>query len=115
MNLFSISPGTDFGVTLCNGTPYLLAVKYLGSDTVIESSSVTSGGTSLTGFLIGDALFGAPGAIVGGMSGRQYTSGVSKEAFSRTQLVKIIYNNGRIYEGEVKKNSQLYNEIMVNM
>ncbi len=115
MTLFSVCPNTDFGVTLCNGSPYLLAVKYLGNDTVLESRYVSSSGTSLMGFLIGDALFGTAGAIVGGMSGKQQTRGVTKETFSKRQLVKIVFNNGRIYEGEVKKNSQLYNEIMVNI
>lgn len=113
--LFAYSPDTDFGVTLCNHSPYLLAVNYVGSDTVLESHSVTSGGTSALGFLVGDALFGTAGAVVGGMSGRSYTNGSTREVFANRQLIRIVYNNGRIYEGEVKKGSQLYNEIMVNL
>lgn len=113
--LFSLSPNTDFGVTLANESPYLLAVKYLGSDTILRSTSVTTGGTSLLGFLAGDVLFGAAGAIVGGMSGPRYTAGTTKEEFAKSQIARIVFNNGRIYEGEFKKNSQLYNEIMVKM
>ena len=110
--LFAYAPNVDFGITKCNGNPYMVGVRYLGSDTVLQTQSRTSGGTSLLGFLAGDALFGTAGAIVGGMSGTQHTRGTTKEAFGKRRLVRVVFNNGRIYEGEIKKNSKAYNQIM---
>ncbi len=110
--LFAYAPNVDFGITKCNGNPYMVGVRYLGSDTVLQTQSRTSGGTSLLGFLAGDALFGTAGAIVGGLSGTQHTRGTTKEAFGKRRLVRVVFNNGRIYEGEIKKNSKAYNQIM---
>ena len=108
------SPNTDFGVSLANRNAHIVGVLYLGSDTRQVNISRSSSGTSLLGFLAGGALFGSAGAIVGGMSGNQRTVGVSYEQFSNNQLARVIYNNGRLWEGTVKKGSDIYNEIMVN-
>lgn len=113
-SLFSCSEGVDFGVSLATGSPQLAGVLHLGGDTQQVSFSKTKGGTSLTGFLIGGALGGDAGAIVGGMSGKQRTVTRSTTVFSGELLVRIIYNNGRLWEGKVHKGSHLYNEIMVN-
>lgn len=109
------APGTDFGVSLANGEAYIVGVLYLGDDTHQVHTSRTTSGTSLLGFLAGGALFGSAGAIVGGMSGKQRTVGHSFEQFSNSQLARVIYNNGRLWEGDVKKGSAIHNEIMVNM
>ena len=87
----------------------------LRGDTKQVSFSQTSGGTSLGGFLVGGALFGDAGAIIGGLSGKQRTVTNSKTVFSNELLVRVIYTNGRLWEGTVIKGSQLYHEIMVNM
>lgn len=113
--LFANCPNADFGVSLANKDAYIVGVLYLGDETHQVHTSRTTGGTSLLGFLTGGALFGAAGAIVGGMSGKQRTVGHSFEQFSNSQLARVIYNNGRLWEGTVQKGSQLYNEIMVNM
>ena len=113
--LFAESPGSDFGVSLANKDAYIVGVLYLGDDTHQVHTSRTTGGTSLLGFLAGGVLFGTAGAIVGGMSGKQRTVGCSFEQFSNSQLARVIYNNGRLWEGTVKKGSDIYNEIMVNM
>ena len=113
--LFSIAPDTDFGVSLASGSPYIVGVLYLGDDTHQVHTSQTTKGTSLLGFLAGGALFGSAGAIVGGMSGKQRTVGHSFEQFSDSQLARVIYNNGRLWEGDVEKGSAIYNEIMVNI
>lgn len=112
--LFSQIPDKDFGVSLANGSPYITGVLYLGGETEQVHTSHTIGGTSLTGFLLGGALFGDAGAIVGGMSGKQRTYGETRTQFSNSQLARVIYNNGRIWEGTIIKGSKLYNEIMVN-
>ncbi len=112
--LFSQFPDADFGVSLANGCPYVMGVLYLGGDTEQVHISRTKRNTSITGFLLGGALFGDAGAIVGGMSGRQRTVGHTFTQFSNSQLARIIYNNGRLWEGTITKGSKLYNEIMVN-
>ncbi|MCH5197992.1 MAG: hypothetical protein J1E34_03700 [Oscillospiraceae bacterium] len=112
---FSLYPNVDFGVSLANKHPLVCGVLFLGGETEQVFTSYTTGGTSLTGFLVGGALFGGTGAIVGGLSGTQHTYGKSREQFADTQLMRIIYNNGRIWEGRVEKNSSMYQEIMVNM
>lgn len=113
--LFIEAPEADFGVSLANKNAYVVGILYLGDDTTQVHTSRTTSGTSLLGFLAGGALFGAAGAVVGGMSGKQRTVGHSFTKFSNSQLARIIYNNGRLWEGAVVKGSALYNEIMVNI
>lgn len=113
-HLFELAPDTDFGVTLSEGSPYVMGVLYLGNDVEQVHISHTKRNASITGFLLGGALFGDAGAIVGGMSGRERTIGHTYMQFANTQLTRIIYNNGRLWEGTVTKGSELYNEIMVN-
>lgn len=111
--LFEKYPGVDFCVSLANGDPVIAGVLNMSGDTREVYSSTTRGGTSLTGFLIGGALFGDAGAVVGGLSGKHRTVTDSRIEFSNTLLVRVIYSNGRLWEGPVTKGSSLYNEIMV--
>lgn len=113
--LFRMYPGDDFGVTVANGDPLIAGILDLQGDTQQIAYSRTTGGTSLTGFLLGGALFGEAGAIVGGMSGKTRTYTDVRAKYSDELLVRIIYTNGRIWEGTVQKNSDLYNEILVNV
>lgn len=113
--LFRMYPGDDFGVTVANGDPLIAGILDLQGDTQQIAYSRTTGGTSLTGFLLGGALFGEAGAIVGGMSGETRTYTDVRAKYSDELLVRIIYTNGRIWEGTVQKNSDLYNEILVNV
>lgn len=113
--LFISSPGISYGVSLANGAPQLAAVLNMGDETRQVSYSKTTGGRSLGGFLVGGALFGTAGAVVGGLSGKQHTVTHTNTVYANTILVRIIYNNGRLWEGSVQKGSKLYNEIMVNM
>ena len=113
--LMETEPDADFGVTMAFDNAVIVGVQYLGSDIIQTQNSVTSGGSSLLGFLAGGALFGSAGAIVGGMSGSQHTTGESFDMLSNKQIAKVIYNNGRYWEGVVKKGSRMYNEIMVNL
>lgn len=113
-SLFELSPNTDFGVSLAEKSPYVVGLLYLGDDMEQVYVSRTKRNTSISGFLIGGALFGDAGAIVGGMSGKQRTVGHSFTQFANSQLARLIYNNGRLWEGNITKGSKLYNEIMVN-
>lgn len=111
--LFENHPGVNFGVSLANGDPVLAGVLNLSGDTREVFTSTTSGGASLGGFLVGGALFGDAGAIVGGLSGKKHTVTNSHTVFSNQLLVRIILSNGRLWEGTVIRGSKLYNEIMV--
>lgn len=113
--LFEKYPESDFGVALAKGDPVIAGVLNLSGDTCQKYYSTTTGGQSLGGFLVGKALFGDAGAIVGGMSGKKHTVTTSCTAFSNQLLVRLILSNGRIWEGKVGKGSPLYNEIMVMM
>lgn len=113
--LFESSPGIDYGVSLAKGRPQLVAVLKMGDETEPVYYSKTTGGTSLGGFLLGGTLFGVAGAVVGGLSGKQRTVTHTNMVYADTLLVRIIFNNGRLWEGSVQKGSDLYNEIMVNM
>lgn len=108
------SPITSIEVTAANGHPHIASVLYLGGDTHQVHNFTTKNSPSLGGFLVGGILFGEAGAVVGGLSGKSRTRGTSITQFSNSQLVRLIYNNGRLWEGEVKKNSPMYQEIMVN-
>lgn len=113
--LFDSSSDVDYGVSIANGYPQLAAVLHLGDETRQVSFSNTTGGRSLGGFLVGSALFGTAGAVVGGLSGKQHAVTHTNTVYSNTLLVRIIYSNGRLWEGTVSKGSNLYNEIMVNL
>lgn len=113
--LFEKNTDVDFGVTYAKGDPLVAHVLDLNGDILEEYSSVTYGGTSLSGFLMGGALFGEAGAIVGGLSGNQHTVTTASTTYSTALLVRLIYSNGRLWEGTVYKDSHFYNEIMVNL
>lgn len=65
--------------------------------------------------IIGNFLFGDAGAIVGGMSGTRTSTGVTREVFVQNRLASVIFNNGRVYEGEIREGTALYNEVMANI
>ena len=73
--LFELSPDTDFGVSLAEKDPYVVGLLYLGDETEQIHISHTKHNPSITGFLIGGALFGSAGAVVGGLSGKSRTEG----------------------------------------
>ncbi len=54
----------------------------------------TTSGTSLGGFLLGGALAGTPGAIIGGMSGKKHTYGESRTV--KQVAVKMVYSDGMV-------------------
>lgn len=112
--LQGITNHADLAVTCANGDPYPIALLYLGGELEEVQISRTVHKTSIMGALLGGALFGDAGFILGGMSGPSRTYGHSYERFSDSQLVRIMYNNGRVWEGTLKKGSKLYNDIMVN-
>lgn len=109
--LTELYPDIDFGITA--KTPYeLVAVLNLTGDTKQVHFSRSSGGTSLGGFLLGGLAFGAPGAIVGGLSGTQRTVGTTRTVYSDTVNVRMLWSDGFLQERQVDKRENLYHEIM---
>ncbi len=112
MNQF---PSIDFGVTPAKAHVKIAGVLDLQGDVEQHSYSVTKNHASLGKFLVGGALFGDVGAVVGGLSGKSNTTTKSYTVYSDQLLVRIIYNNGRLWEGRVYKNQPLYQQILVNL
>jgi hypothetical protein len=106
-------PDVDFGLT--PGVPSVSAVKFYGDGTEQVFTSTTKNSPNIGGALVGGWLFGTAGAIIGGSSGRSYTTGSTRTEFSQTQLATVRYSNGLVLEGDIRKNSPLYHEIMSNL
>lgn len=105
--LFENDPDANFGVSLANGTPYVLRVLYLGSETETVINSTSHNFSSGVGISGNNLLFGSS-------SGKTHTQSRTHEDFANRRLVRLIYNNGRIWEGHIRKGTKQYNEIMIN-
>lgn len=112
-SLITMYPDMDFGMK--PGAAMLDAIKMIGNGTEQVFTSASWNNPSWGGALLGGILFGAPGAIIGGMGGTTRTTGSSTTRFSDKVLAKVRYTNGLTFEGEMLKTSSAYNEIMVNM
>ena len=77
-------------------------------------TTVTRNAPSISGAILGGAIAGEAGALVGAATGgsRSYTS-ERVERNSKVQI-KARYTNGHYQETELEKASQRYHEIMVN-
>lgn len=113
--LFTIEPNVNFGVSLANKAPYVIAVNQIGSNIAMQTDSIIEQTPNVGGMIIGDLLFGEAGAIVGGMSGTRRSTGVTREVFVQNRLASIIFNNGKVYEGEIRAGTVLYNEVMAKI
>lgn len=111
----SFAPGTEWGISVSRGNPNVIGAVFLDDGVQQVHMSRTKKNPSLVGFLAGGMIFGGAGAIVGGMSGKSRTDGRTYNTISNVRLVRVMYDNGRIWEGEVRKKSALYNEILLNL
>lgn len=112
-SLYSVCPSVDFFAYPCCGNPKLKAVLELGSDERTKVVSETYTSPSLIGCAIGSSEAGfMGGSILGQMMGTQHTTSYSVREKMKSVPVKIIYNNGRVYSGSVKKNTRLYRQIL---
>lgn len=84
-----------------------------GVEQTFSSTSTTS--PSISRALIGGALFGGAGAIVGGSRSKTHTSGTTKTVFSKDVLVAVRYSNGLNIEGSISKTSTVYHQILANL
>lgn len=106
-------PDIDFGVT--PGEAQIEAIRFIGDGIEEVFTATTRNRPSWGGALIGGALFGTAGAIIGASSGYSYTSGETCTRFSDELLAIARYTNGLTIEGSIKKNSNDYNIIKTNM
>lgn len=84
-----------------------------GIEQTFSSKSVTK--PSIGGALLGGALFGDVGAIIGGSRTKTHTTGTSTSTFSSDVLVRVRYSNGFNLEGTISKKSLVYNSILVGL
>lgn len=56
--LFTIEPNVNFGVSLANKAPYVIAVNQLGSNIAMQTDSIIEQIPNVGGMIIGDFLFG---------------------------------------------------------
>ncbi len=113
--LFRIEPDVDFGVSLANKAPYVIIVNEVGSNIALQTETTTVQTPNVGGMLVGNLLFGQAGAIVGGMSGKTKSTGVTRKVFSKNRIANVVFNNGRVYEGEIREGTPLYNEVMAKI
>ena len=88
---------------------------YRADSNISQITNTTAQGASVTRALIGGALFGGAGAIVGGMTGKKRSTSASSSVFSNEGLFIAEYSNGRVGEIKAKKGSKLYNELCAKM
>ena len=113
--LFRIEPNVNFGVSLANKAPYVIAVNKVGSNIAMQTDSIIEQIPNVGGMIMGNFFFGDAGAVVGGMSGKRRSTGITREVFVQTRLASVIFNNGRVYEGEIREGTALYNEVMAKI
>jgi hypothetical protein len=106
-------PDLDF--ELRAGKMNIVAAKIMSDGMMQVMSSTSVSKPSITGALIGGALFGGVGAIVGGSRTKTKTSGSTRNVFSSTVLVVVRYSNGFTLEGEILKKSSVYNRITAGL
>lgn len=113
--MFKLEPSVNFGISLSKGAPYVIAINQIGSNIATQTDTVSNQNPNVGGMLAGNFFFGQAGAIVGGMSGKTKSTSVTREVFSKNRLVSVIFNNGRVYEGEIREGTALYNEVMAKI
>lgn len=97
------------------GKFHIVSAKIMtdGIEHTYNSTSVSS--PSIGKALIGGALFGGVGAIVGGSGGKTHTTGSTVTTFSDTVLVTARYSNGLNLEGAISKKSSEYHKILAGL
>ncbi len=86
--LFTIEPNVNFGVSLANKAPYVIAVNQIGSNIAMQTDSIIEQIPNVGGMIIGNFLFGDAGAIVGGMSGTRTSTDITREVFCSNPTCK---------------------------
>lgn len=113
IGLSQVYPHYDF--ELSSGDFHIVSAKFMSDGIEQQFHSTSSHRPSMTGAIIGGALFGDAGAIIGSGRGKTITSGTTKSSFSDSILVKLRYSNGFLLEGELSRKSKVYNRILVDL
>jgi len=113
VRLTQMYPNLDFQIK--SGDYRIVSAKFMsdGIEQTFTSTSTTS--PSIGRALIGGALFGGAGAIVGSNYTTTQSSGQTQTVFSRDILVAVRYSNGLNIEGSISKTSNVYNLILANL
>lgn len=106
-SLLSVNPDFDLSV----GTPVVDSVMY--ADAAIKQVYKSKNTPSYGKAVLGGALFGETGALVGALNGTTRTTGHTTAADQ--VYVKVRMSNGRVREGNLPVNSREYNQIMANL
>jgi hypothetical protein len=96
---------------LSTGDPEVENVMY--SDGEVQQFFTSHHHPSYGKAILGGALFGEAGAVVGAMGGKTNTTSFSRP--SSKIYMKVRMSNGRIREGTVSVKSREYNKIMANV
>lgn len=97
------------------GKFHITSAKLMSNGIEQTYASVSISRPSIGGALIGGALFGDVGAIVGGSGGKTRTIGGSSSGFVDTVLLKVRYSNGLNLEGKISKTSSIYHKIVTGL
>lgn len=102
------------GIDIEPGTIRIKEIEIIDGPDIKTYTTVTRNAPSISGAILGGAIAGEAGALVGAATGgsRSYTS-ERVERNSKVQI-KARYTNGHYQETELEKASQRYHEIMVN-
>ena len=112
-SLLKLYPNQNFGLT--SGDIALAEVEFLGKATQQVFVTTTKHASSLAGAIIGGELFGPLGALIGSTCGERYTETTVTTEHTDFVLARGRYTNGLLVEGEIPRDSSVYNEILVNM
>lgn len=99
------------GFNLSAGEPVVENVMY--SDGEVQQVYTSHHHPSYGKAILGGALFGEVGAVIGSMGGKTKTTSFSKAASKI--FLKVRMSNGRVREGTISVKSREYNQIMANM
>lgn len=114
--MYAYCPCANFFAQPCCGEPKVKRVLEVGSDVITRTVSDSVNNPSILGTLIGYGEGGfMAGEVLGNMWGTQHTETYVTQRTTNSVPVKIVYNNGRIYNGRVKKKTRLFREITASM
>lgn len=103
-------PNVDFEAK--PGLPALDRVMFEGHGKKRVMVSHTEHTPSLSGAIVGGALFGTAGAIIGASSGGSRTTTTVRTTDSKVRCAVVRYSNGLCFNGKMINNSILYYKIV---
>lgn len=106
---------SNYDFELEYGDFHIVEAKIMSDGVEQVFTSTSKKKPSIGGAIVGGALFGGVGAIIGGTSGKTRTSGSSSTVIASTVVVTVRYSNGLNLEGTISKNSSEYNRILTNL